>query len=66
MGFIRFGDENTCPRCGSNLVRRSRRRGMFERIMCALGLISPFRCEDCDYRYFRFRSSQAHQAHRPA
>jgi hypothetical protein len=39
-----------CPYCGSHLVRRSRRRSVWERLLSAT-YIYPFRCEDCNYRY---------------
>ena len=66
MGLIHFGEQKICPRCQGESVHRSHRRGMVERVVCALLLISPFRCEDCDYRYFRFRPLRAHATHRHA
>jgi C4-type Zn-finger protein len=39
-----------CPRCSSKDVRRSRRRNLLERI--ASVLIKPYRCDNCDYRFF--------------
>lgn len=66
MGFIQLGEKNICPQCYGNSVRKSRRRGAMERILCALFLISPFRCEDCDHRYFRFRSANSTHANGPA
>jgi len=44
---------HVCPHCASNLTRRSRRRSFQERV---IGLVVlPFRCQRCDYRFFRFR-----------
>ena len=66
MSFLHSAENNICPRCGGNWVRRSHRKGTLERIVCALLLISPFRCEDCGHRYFRFRSTGRREVHRPA
>jgi predicted Zn-ribbon and HTH transcriptional regulator len=39
-----------CPECRSGFVRRSRRHGLWERLLSAV-LVYPFRCEDCNYRF---------------
>ncbi len=44
-----------CPACGGSSIHRSRRRGLREHILHKLLFISPFRCRECDSRYFRFR-----------
>jgi hypothetical protein len=44
----------TCPQCGSVSVRRSHRRGIWERLVSAV-LRYPFRCEDCHYRFSALR-----------
>jgi hypothetical protein len=62
MGLIHFSERNRCPRCESGMVHRSHRRGMLERVICAMLPIGPYRCGECDYRYFRFRSGQSTQA----
>lgn len=36
-----------CPRCGSDEIRLSRRKGLMRRVMHVFGVYS-FRCEDCD------------------
>lgn len=41
-----------CPACRSSVVRRSRRRGLFERIVLPLLLRRPYRCLDCDRRHY--------------
>lgn len=41
-----------CPRCGSKYVRRSHRKGVIDLVFRAVQL-RPFRCEDCDGRFYR-------------
>jgi c-di-GMP-binding flagellar brake protein YcgR len=43
-----------CPKCGSSLVGRTQRSGMFERL-ASLGYLYPFRCQVCRRRFRRFR-----------
>jgi transposase-like protein len=43
-----------CPRCHSEHIRRSRRKGIIERRILPMLLVKPFRCEGCDYRFFRW------------
>jgi uncharacterized protein with PIN domain len=57
MSPIYFNERTRCPHCSSRSVRRSRRRGKIERIVSAVFRVSPYRCEECDYRYFRWRSA---------
>jgi DNA-directed RNA polymerase subunit RPC12/RpoP len=41
-----------CPRCASKELRRSRGRGIFERILLrAIGKF-PYRCDECDLRFY--------------
>jgi predicted Zn-ribbon and HTH transcriptional regulator len=42
-----------CPDCQSDQIRRSRMRGIVEPLLAFL-LIRPYRCEACDYRFFRW------------
>lgn len=42
-----------CPVCGNADIHRSHRRGLFER-MLSLILLRPFRCMDCNKRFWRF------------
>jgi CRP/FNR family cyclic AMP-dependent transcriptional regulator len=37
----------------ATLVHRSRKRNFVERILCRFFLLAPYRCDDCDSRYFR-------------
>ena len=43
-----------CPRCGSGLVGRTHRQGLYERLM-SVAYIYPFRCQTCHRRFRRFR-----------
>lgn len=42
----------SCPCCGSEEVTRSRRQGFFERNFLGMTPIRPYRCMDCETRYF--------------
>jgi uncharacterized protein with PIN domain len=42
-----------CPNCGSASIRRSRRNGVIEKILLKALALHPYRCEECDDRYFR-------------
>ena len=46
-----------CPHCQGTKVRRSQRRNVFENALSGLGL-RPWRCLDCQARFFRFRPRQ--------
>jgi hypothetical protein len=49
--------ERHCPRCGSAEVFRSHRRGTMERyLLRAIGM-RPFRCVNCDARFYRLNHS---------
>jgi hypothetical protein len=41
-----------CPWCLSDRTRRSKTRGFFEAFLAKLS-VRPFRCHDCDCRFFR-------------
>jgi hypothetical protein len=43
-----------CPVCHGTHIRRSRRRGLLEWLASLVGRY-PFRCEDCNHRFKRFR-----------
>ena len=57
--MFRLGKSANCPNCESASIRRSRRNGPVEYVLHTLLFISPYRCRDCDTRYFRFRFSRA-------
>lgn len=44
----------SCPRCTSERIHQSRRRGLLESTLFAMIFIRPFRCERCDLRFFRW------------
>jgi hypothetical protein len=44
----------TCPNCLSSLTHRSKTRGIRESIFFAMIFRRPFRCEECDLRFFRW------------
>jgi hypothetical protein len=44
-----------CPNCGSAATTRSRKNGLLEQILHSVFFLTPFRCNACDERYFRFR-----------
>ena len=66
MDLIHSSEQKKCPRCSSRLVHKSRRRGLAEKVAYALLQISPYRCGECDHRYFRWRSSNHAHMHRAA
>src|SRR5580704_114857 len=41
-----------CPHCQSQAIRRSMRRGMLETAILWLIPVRPFRCKDCDHRFY--------------
>ena len=43
-----------CPHCDSKKIRRSLRRNFFEKVSLRLLLICPFRCINCNRRFYRF------------
>jgi ribosomal protein L37AE/L43A len=40
-----------CPHCGSKSVQRTRRRGLYIRVVSLILNVRPFRCESCDYLF---------------
>lgn len=55
----------SCPDCQSDLTRRSRTRGVVESLLAFLG-IRPHRCEECDYRFFRWAVQHKPRTTRPS
>lgn len=43
---------DSCPRCGSNDVRRSTRVGSGERLLGRFTPWKPYRCRDCNHRFW--------------
>ena len=55
-----------CPNCQGPSCFRSRRRGALEFFFHYVLFTSPYRCEDCDTRYFRTRISSDAKSSREA
>jgi len=43
---------HTCPACGSVHVRRSGRKNILERRILPVLSIHPYRCDECDTRFY--------------
>jgi hypothetical protein len=54
-----------CPHCHSRQVRNSRTKGMLESVLLALVFLRPFRCEDCDLRFFHWSIHKKYRPRRP-
>jgi hypothetical protein len=55
-----------CPNCRGHRIRRSRRSGVFEKtLLKALG-VHPYRCKECDERYFGVRLRHEQPEARPS
>jgi len=46
-----------CPFCQSKRIYPSRRRGIIERSFLTMVCVRPFRCENCDFRFYRWSLS---------
>ena len=56
----------SCPQCRSGRIHKSRRKGILERAILAMIFVRPFRCERCDYRFFRWSFTAHSNASRTA
>jgi hypothetical protein len=62
-----------CPKCNSEKIRRSRRRGLYETLVLRYMHAEPFRCEACGMRFSVSAAdkgspdtvSRPHQPHNP-
>jgi len=54
----------TCPNCQSSLMHRSKTKGLVEIVFAAL-FRRPFRCEECDERFFRWSIGEKRRPERP-
>jgi hypothetical protein len=59
-----FNRSFLCPSCASHSSHRSKRNGLLEQILHAVLFVSPYRCNACDERYYRFRLP-VHPAEKP-
>lgn len=41
-----------CPKCGSKLIERAKRQDLLERLVLFLRRKRPYKCLDCDYRFY--------------
>ena len=48
-------DKPNCPQCGGGTTYRSRRNGVIEWLFHHVLKQSPYRCKDCDERFFHHR-----------
>jgi len=55
----------SCPNCGSQLTHRSRKQHIFEYVLSAMVFVHPFRCEECDLRFFRWSLREKRTAAAP-
>lgn len=54
---VRFGlaqNVSRCPSCDGSSIYRSRRYGAFEMILGRILLLYPYRCQQCDARFYIF------------
>ena len=52
-------EERKCPECGSGDMRRSRMRGLWERVVLRTIGVNAYRCERCLFRHYEFRPGEA-------
>ena len=51
------GEESgQCPSCKSRKLRRTHRIGIVERSLSKIFGLRPYRCKECDERFFRIRT----------
>ena len=43
-----------CPRCECKSIRRSHRVGFTERYLLRVSFVRPYRCLDCDRRFYLY------------
>jgi ribosomal protein L37AE/L43A len=44
--------DHLCPSCGSGAVDRTQRHGALERLYLTLANQRPYRCRECDHRFY--------------
>jgi hypothetical protein len=54
MGALRSMTIRACPRCGGKSIRRSHRVGFMERCLLRMSSVRPYRCLDCDRRFYLY------------
>jgi transposase-like protein len=54
---IQTGEESAhCPSCKSSKLRRTHRTGIVERSLSKIFGLRPYRCKECDERFFRIKT----------
>ena len=51
-----------CPHCGSSEIFRSHRRNAVERYLLRAIGVRPFRCVNCDARFYRLKHSDGSES----
>lgn len=54
MGASSDFRRGVCPNCHCAAVRRSHRVGLLERVVLNALSVHPYRCIDCDKRFYRY------------
>ena len=54
---MKLDSKRPCPHCGSPEVFRSHRRGTVERYLLRAIGVRPFRCVNCNARFYRHKHS---------
>ncbi len=57
MAAFNSSARNTCPKCRCKTIRRSHRIGLIERVLLSAFCVRPYRCLDCDNRFYRYDSA---------
>lgn len=51
MLLLPIARERVCPNCGNKGVQRTRRQGLYERLVCLIRNVRPFRCDSCEHLF---------------
>jgi hypothetical protein len=54
MQVISPTTKRICPGCGSGHISKSRLRGVVEQLVFRLVGVHPYRCSDCDKRFYGY------------
>jgi hypothetical protein len=49
-----MGMPTRCPQCQGANISKSKRRGLLESLVFTLIHVRPYRCQSCDFRFFRW------------
>ena len=58
-----YDSKRFCPYCGGSEVYRSHRRGTMERYLLRAVGVRPFRCVNCNARFYRRGDSDGRASH---